>query len=185
MFCAASALYQLGRFCESCEVLELLCTTFPANTDAETLLNRCRIRVSEQTDGNYDFQSLQDEAKKMSVPQLDHATYVGPVEIGNANNRGRGLFLTKAVNAGDLLLCEKAFTYAWLNEGTQNTSQFTIFLDFETTEAFPSGHTDLLRITAQKLKHNPSLATAFNALFHGNYQTVGAATVDGKPILDT
>lgn len=46
---------------------------------------------------------------------LDTATYGKPVEIRVTENRGRGLFSMKDIVAGDLLLCEKAFSYSFLD----------------------------------------------------------------------
>jgi hypothetical protein len=49
---------------------------------------------------------MHTQAHKLRPPCLNHATYVGPVSIKAAGSRGRGLFTTKEVKAGDLLLVE-------------------------------------------------------------------------------
>lgn len=76
-------------------------------------LDRCQMRVQERKTGSYNFKQLQAQAKKLQPPYLDHATYIGPIEIRKTETRGRGMFVTKAVKAGDILLCEKAFTIAY------------------------------------------------------------------------
>jgi hypothetical protein len=59
----------------------------------------------------YDFETISKEVSKVRPPHLDHATFVGLVEVKTSPGRGRGLFTTKAVKAGELLLCEKAFAH--------------------------------------------------------------------------
>ena len=62
-----------------------------------------RYRLGEQESGK----AITDEMPKVPPPHLDHATFVGPVAVKASIGRGRGLFTTKAVKAGDLILCEK------------------------------------------------------------------------------
>lgn len=44
---------------------------------------------------------------------------------------------------------------------------------------------DLIKAIVQKLWRNPSLLPEFKALYHGSYEPVDVAEVDGKPIIDT
>jgi len=185
LFRAAEALYFLGRFSECCEVLELLRTNFPNNKQALVVLGRARSRCSEQSTGNYNFKLLQAEAKKLRPPHLDHATYIGPVEIRKTEGKGRGLFVTKAVKAGDLLLCEKAFSHAYTTESDEGNSKVTLLINPETNKGFMGGQADLIKMVVQKLYHNPSVAPAFTTLHHGTYESVGIPEVDGKPVVDT
>ena len=131
----------------------------------------------------YNFQQLQAEAKKLQPPHLDHATYVGPVEIRQTESKGRGLFVTKDVKAGDLLLCEKAFSHAHIGEGT--STGVSLLINPETNQGFMGAQADLIKLIVQKLYCNPSVAPAFTALYHGAYEAVSTLTVDAKPIVDT
>lgn len=70
-------------------------------------LGRAQSRTVEQKSGVYNFKELQANAKKLRPPHLDHATYIGPVEIRQIESKGRGLFVTKAVKAGELLCAKK------------------------------------------------------------------------------
>lgn len=185
LFRAAEALYSLGRFTESCEVLKLLCSNFPDNERASQVLDRAQRRVSEQKRGNYDFRLLQAEARKFKPPELDHATYIGPVEVRKTENKGRGLFVTKAVKAGDLLLCEKAFAHAYVAGSDVGKAKITLLMNPETKQAFKGGQADLIRMIAQKLHRNLSIAPAFTSLYRGAYESVSTPAVDGKPIVDT
>jgi hypothetical protein len=185
LFRAAEALYFLGRFGECCEVLELLRANFSNNKQALVVLDRARNRCKEQSTGHYNFKLLQAEAEKLRPPHLDHATYIGPVEIRNTEGKGRGLFVTKTVKAGDLLLCEKAFSHAYATESDEGNSKVTLLINPETNKVFMGGHADLIRIIVQKLYHNPSVAPAFTTLHHGTYEAVSTSVIDGKPVVDT
>lgn len=185
LFRAAEALYFLQRFEECSRVVDTLCSHFPNNRQAVVVSNRAQSRCSEARGGDYDFKLLQREAKKLQPPQLDHATYIGPVEVRESTGKGRGLFLTKAVKAGDLLLCEKAFSHAYVPETGNGNSKVTLLINPETGRGFMGGQADLIRLIAQKIYHNPSLAPAFTTLHHGSYNPSGTIAVDGKPVVDT
>lgn len=185
LFRAAEALYFLGRFEEARGVLENLCQSFPDNQHAASILDRAQKRCSEQNTGDYNFKVLQAEAQKLRPPQLDHATYVGPVEVRKVKDKGRGLFVTKAVQAGDLLLCEKAFSYVYVDEEDTSKSSTTIMMNLETDRGFMGGQADLIRLIVQKLHRNPSIASTFTDLHHGSYKPATVCTVDGQPIVDT
>lgn len=152
-------------------------------------LERAQSRSVEQKSGVYNFKQLQENANKLRPPHLDHATYIGPVEIRQTESKGRGLFLTKAVKAGDLLLCEKAFSFAHADEGAgdgdMTSSKISLLINPETSQAFMGAQADLIKLTVQKLYCNPSVAPAFTTLYHGTYEGVSTSTVDGKPIVDT
>jgi len=185
LFRAAEGLYYLERFTECLEVLETLCAKFPDNQQASSLLARAQSRCVEQRTGEYDFKLLQLEATKVQPPQLDHATYIGPVEIREAMGKGRGLFTTAAVKAGDLLLCEKAFSHAYVSEKAVGNSRVCLLVNTETDQGFMGGEADLITMIVQKLYRNPSLAPAFVALHHGTYEPADKISVDDTPIVDT
>lgn len=189
MFRAAEALYNLERFVECCQVLELLRTHFPDNSQATVVLDRAKTRLQEQRTGVYNLKELQAKAQKLRPPHLDHATYIGPVEVRQTESKGRGLFVTKAVKAGDLLLCEKAFAHAHVDERSgdegKDSSKISLLINPETDKGFMGAQADLIKLIVQKLYRNPSIAKAFAALYHGTYEGVSTSTVDGKPIVDT
>lgn len=186
LFRAAEALYHLGRFAECCQVLEQLYVEYPASSDAPTSLARARRCLAEHIQGSIDIASLQTRAKKLYPPRMDHATYLGPVEIRDTNDHGRGLFVTRAVEAGELLLCEKAFSYAYVSDQPGRGNAGTkFFMNPETNRGFLGGQADLLQMIVQKLSKCPSLAPSFNNLYHGSYVPITAHEVDGQPIVDT
>lgn len=186
LFRAAEALYYLRRFSEATAVLGILHCHFPSNARAVDILKRAKTRCGEEKIGEYDLKFMQREAKKLRPPQLDHATYIGPIEFRETKDKGRGLFTTQAVKAGDLLLCEKAFAHAYAPEsGETGNSKTTLLLNVETDRGFMGGQADLLRMIVQKLWRNPSVASEFTNLYHGDYEAAKASSVDGKPVVDT
>ncbi|KAL2839285.1 hypothetical protein BJY01DRAFT_250596 [Aspergillus pseudoustus] len=187
LFRKSQALYHLARFQESCKVHEVLDATFPTNPTAKTELNRATARLAEQQTGKYPFKYLQREAKKRCPPLLDRGTYIGPLAVRSTESRGRGLFTTEAVTAGDLLLCEKAFAHAFHDEAARgaSSSSLSILMNTETNTMTMGTQADLISLIAQKLYRNPSLMPMFTDLYHGSYHPVDVAEVDGIPIVDT
>ncbi|KAH6848398.1 hypothetical protein B0I37DRAFT_342808 [Chaetomium sp. MPI-CAGE-AT-0009] len=182
-FHKAEALYELERYRECYEVLKELRVDHPHNAAAKAQLARAIARLVEQTDGEYQFKRLHNEAAKLRPPHLDHATYIGPVRVQDAGSRGRGLFTTKAVKAGDLLFCEKAFTYAF-SDANADTRGVQLLLDHE-GGGTTATQSDLVNMTIQKLHRNPSLIPTITELHHGSYQPVATTQVDGQPIIDS
>lgn len=170
-------------------MLEQLCNKFQHNSEASVFLGRAQSRTVEQKSGVYNFNELQANAKKLRPPHLDHATYIGPVEIRQSESNGRGLFVTKTVKAGELLLCEKAFSHAHAHEGASdwnvNIRKINPLIDPMTGSGIMGARADLIMLTVQKLYRNPSLAQAFTTMCHGTYEGVSTATIDGERIVDT
>ncbi|RDW63192.1 TPR domain protein [Aspergillus mulundensis] len=180
----AQALYQLGRFRECCETHKTLAERFPENANAKSEFSRAIARLAEQQKGKYNFKRMQLEAEKHVPPQLDHATFIGPVIVKMTKSRGRGLFTTDAVKAGDLLLCEKAFAYAFYD--AKNPKQDLALLVNTETDVITLGtQAQLVALIAQKVYKNPNMGEAFTNLHHGKYQAVCVSEVDGLPIVDT
>lgn len=104
------ALYGLRRFTECLEYLNFLVTKFSGSALGKLELARVQLRYNEQERGDYNFKRMYKEAKQRP-PKIDAATFVGSVEVRDTPGKGRGLFTSKAVKCGDLLACEKAFSY--------------------------------------------------------------------------
>jgi hypothetical protein len=191
LYCKALALYGLWRYKEALEVLEILVRTYPESASGKHELDRCRLRIAEQESGMYDFKALYKETK-LRPPRLDHATYKGPVEVRELPGRGRGLYVTRSVKAGELLLCEKAFSYCFAASSeelaktpSKSLSQTSFLLDVPGDRTTVGTHADLIRDVSNKLILNPSLKSAFEDLFHGDYKGVSGTSVDGAPVVDT
>lgn len=185
LFRAAEALYFLQRFEDCNRVLRTLCARFPNNKQASVISERAQLRCLEASSGEYNFKLLQQEAKKLQPPQLDHATYIGPVQVKTSPGKGRGLFVTEPVRAGDLILCEKAFSHAYVPDTGIGNAKLSLLIDTETSRGFMGGQADLIKLIVQKLYRNPSLAPSFTTLHPGAYKPSSTTNVDGKPVVDT
>ncbi|KAL4954649.1 hypothetical protein BDW69DRAFT_205064 [Aspergillus filifer] len=182
LFRKGQVLYHLQRFQECCAIHEILAHEYPNNAAAKKEFKRAKARLEEQNTGGYNFKRMQLEAKQLSPPLLDHATYIGPVAVKQTESSGRGLFTIKAVKAGDLLFCEKAFVHAFHDRSSHGISTL---VNIETGKATMGTHAELITLAAHKMYNNPSQAAAFTNLHHGSYKPVKDSEVDGKPIVDT
>ena len=180
---AARALYELRRFQESQDALLSLLAAYPNCNEAKEELSRTNLRLAEQNSGHYDF-SLMYNKSKSSPPHLDCATYLGPTEIGPSRGRGRGMFVTRDVKVGELLLCEKAFAYCFANTEGDSPSSIKLLLNTHTDRGFLGTQADLVTEIVQTMYRNPSTMSAFTSLYHGDYEPAKQTEVDGKPVVD-
>lgn len=184
LFRKSQALYNLQRFRESCDVHRVLAKEYPENNDAKSEFNRATARLAEQESGKYQFKRLQLEASKRRPPRLDRATYIGPVTVRPTESRGRGLFTTEAVKAGDLLFCEKAFAYAF-HDADDPSKGIALLINAQTDTMIVGTQTELIGLIVQKLYKNPSLMSIFTDLYHGSHKPVQVSEIDGIPVVDT
>jgi len=105
------------------------------------------------------------------------ATFVGPVRVQNVLGKDRGLFTTKAVKCGDLLACEKAFSYI-------STTSFGDLINLTTNRVKPGIYATHIPNVCQKLMKNPSLAPSCLNLCHSTYEPGPRKIKEGMPIID-
>lgn len=81
------------------------------------MVKQCIRRIVEQEKGIYNWDGMLKEARSGKTDS-DHADYVGPIEVRVCENSkcGRGLFVTRDVEPGELLLVEKAFSAAFVKQ---------------------------------------------------------------------
>ncbi|KAM0319433.1 hypothetical protein ACHAPQ_010341 [Fusarium lateritium] len=178
----AQALYELGRFEECVMKLHELEKTFPDNEVAKLELQRTHLRLYEQKTGHYYFKEIYEQAKA-TPPLIDCATYSSPVEIRKSPGRGNGLFTTKDVKAGELLLCEKAFSYYYIDPKNPGV-RTNILMNLFTKKMTIGGSAYLLPQIVQKLYHDPQSISMFQELSHGEHKELSISESDGVPIVD-
>lgn len=182
----AQAFSNLRRHRECCEVLKVLCLEYPTNAAAKSELTRAISRLVEQETGKYRLQQLYIEASNLRPPLLDHSTYTAPVSIRPSGSRGRGLFTNRAIKAGELLFCEKAFAHAFVDTGNGAPSEaVSLLINTETDSVTMGAQPQLITSIVQKLYQNPSLASMVTDLHHGSYRPVDVSEIDGIPVVDT
>jgi hypothetical protein len=169
----------------------LLAKTYPAGIsiqETKTMIERVKARLHEQQTGEYDFRQMLQQAKS-TPPLIDCATFSAGLEVRESPGRGRGLFATRKIMAGDLVICEKAFAYGFVeDEHAENAVDPNDFMKMlgkmtEMSGANPADY-ELLLQTMQKLYHDPEAARLFNDLPHGDHKVISASEVDGHPVID-
>ena len=177
-------MYGLRRFKESADQLTKMIKLYPKNQEAVRDLRRCLARLGEEK-GHFDFAAMLDEAiSRFPTPDMDRADYIGPIEVRQcaAKSHGRGIFCTKKIKAGDLLLVEKAFCAVFPKRNDVSRTYD------EKTGLWGNKHLSELRADIAtsvfvKLHRNPSLSPAFADLYPGPeaYEEFDDL---GKPIVD-
>jgi hypothetical protein len=192
LYRGAAALYGLERYADALELLQILVNKCPKFVPAKIELNRTRERLKEQESGVYNFKAMY-EAGEIS-PKMDNATFKVHVEVRNSQGRGRGVFTTKPVKAGELLICEKAFSYCFdfdasaermAKMSSRPVSQFSAYVDVPGTTHCIGIQTSHIQDISNKLILNPSLKKPYEELSSGQYEGVKGAFVDGLPVVDT
>ncbi|SPO04658.1 related to TPR domain protein [Cephalotrichum gorgonifer] len=182
LFREARALYELAEFKPCHDKLSTLLSSDPTNKDALSELSRVNERLREKAAGEYAFHRMYEQAKK-TPPLIDCATYSAPVEVRDSIGKGRGLFTTRAVSAGDLLLCEKAFAYVFSGEdGAGHTS---VLIKETAQRVITGGYAHLITQIVQKMLHDPDASREFRDLYSGDYAPAPPSKVDGLPVVDS
>ncbi|KAL6352613.1 hypothetical protein LRP88_13080 [Fusarium phalaenopsidis] len=181
LFREARALYDLRDFDQCMVKLQLLAESYPDNKAVRSEIKRVKTRLNEQQKGEYSFSQMYKQARR-DPPLIDCADFSAPVEVRTSPGRGQGLFTTKAVSAGGLLLCEKAFAYSHVHEDDDSTN---LLMNLETQRMIVGGQAILLSQIVQKLFHSPESSRAFLDLHHGDYKPVTISECDGAPVVDS
>lgn len=178
---AGSAAYTLGEFHEAKTYFEEQQKLAPQDKNANINLRRVEMRLREQKTGAYNWKKIK-AGLSGSRPQVDVASFISNSKIRDSQGRGRGLFATCDVPAGEIVMCEKAFCVAWGFE-SEALIAMTYDLRDDRIRVSPVG---LSKSAVQKLIGNPSQIEKLMGLY-GDYQGDGKnvfGTVDG-PIVDT
>ncbi|KAI8400226.1 hypothetical protein FOFC_19053 [Fusarium oxysporum] len=177
------AIYHLGKFEECQQKLRALKKAFPKSVPAWSLQLHIGKSLKEQNDGAYAFANMLIDAQE-APPLIDCATFSSLVEIRVAPGRVMGLFLTKDVSAGDLILCGKAFSYYFMDDEKSHET-YPILLNMSSKELTPGGSVHLWLQVTQKLFHNPGYIYTIQELFHGNHKKLQIIECDESPVVDS
>ncbi|RPB03992.1 hypothetical protein L873DRAFT_1799991 [Choiromyces venosus 120613-1] len=151
--------------------LQKLVTLDPLNVKGKLLLEKCQQRIAE-TKGQYDWVKIRKALKTRSNSYLDVADYTGPVEV-KVGEFGKGLYLTKDVKAGDLLLVSKALQFIYLSDG-----------DLDNPKRLMDMKLDCILEVAERLHNEKGLQKGFFELWSGK-EGVEPKNIDGTYALDT
>ncbi|XWW98055.1 hypothetical protein V2A60_006051 [Cordyceps javanica] len=181
LFRLAMAHYGLRDY-ESCRnaLLRLLAAS-PEEPSAKSELVRVTARLREQSTGRYSFASMYAQ-ERTKAGLVDCASYYGPVEVRESPGRGRGLFLTKPVSVGGLILCEKAVVFHRRAPTLQNVADFMVvnvqgcLLDSEAKR-------ELSAQAHQELLHNFEACHPILDLYSGVQEPKSTITEPGAEVI--
>lgn len=185
MFHEAVCLYKLQKFEACLSKLQEVKRLFPYNREVGLRIERVTARLRECNEGIYDWQDMYRQAKE-SPPLIDCASFLKNVEIRDSPGKRRGLFTTKPVVAGELLLCEKAFVYSHVDPNDHEQNQATLRLKYQTMRKTLSD-TMVKNVSQaiQKVYHEPETSGAFLGLYHGDYKAQQQGLqADSMPVVD-
>ncbi|RKU47094.1 hypothetical protein DL546_001752 [Coniochaeta pulveracea] len=180
-FRAGSAAYSLGEYQEAKDFFDERLKLMPDNKEATAFLKRIRRRLHEQETGSHDLKKIRAGLSR-ARPRVDAATFTRNTRVGESTRRGRGLFATRDIAAGEIVMCEKAFCVVWGHESAALTAM-TYDLRDDRIRVSPVG---LSKSIVQKLLSNPSQIERVMDL-HGDYQGDGkaASSTEDGPVVDT
>ncbi|KAF3065169.1 hypothetical protein GL218_02707 [Daldinia childiae] len=180
-FRAGSAAYNLGEYEEAKGFFEEQLKLTPDNKTAAAYLKNIEVRFREQNMGSYNFKKIKANLSR-ARPRIDAASFLSNTKVEESKGRGRGLFATRDIPAGEIIICEKAFCVVWGHE-KQAMTAMTYDVRDDKIRVSPVG---LSKSIVQKLLSNPSQIEKVMDLY-GDYQGSGSnvsKTGDG-PVVDT
>ncbi|KAI1104844.1 hypothetical protein F4804DRAFT_306049 [Jackrogersella minutella] len=180
-FRAGCAAYDLGEYKEADGFFERQQDLTPGIKNAGIYRRNIQRRLREVETGSYDFKKVKAGLSR-SRPRVDAASFLRNTEIRDSPGRGRGLFATRVILDGEIVICEKAFCVVWGYEKEALTA-ITYDLRDDRIRVSPVG---LDKSIVQKLLRNSSQIKMIMNLY-GDYQANENnvfATEDG-PVVDS
>lgn len=145
-------------------------------------LHRTNRRLEEQINGEYDFKAMWDSATQEHTI-LDHASFLSNTKMARSGDHGRGLFATKHLAPGDIILVEKAFSA--ISERNAPKENYAI-VNMKEGQISIDKQAERIYDTIQKMNHNPKQASQYLDLCDGGkFQNKVLKFVDGMATVDT
>lgn len=179
---AGQAAYELGDFLAAKQYFSQGLELSSEHKNLLFQLQRTEKRLSEQTTGEFDFIAMSNSATEDDTI-LDHASYLTNTKIAPAGDHGRGLFATKHLAPGDVILVEKAF-YAVFDRDVPNEK--SVIVDVAKAGISLENQAERIQGTIDKILHNPKQASRYLNLHHGGKsQNKALRFVNGMATVDT
>lgn len=178
---AGCAAYNLGNYEQAKRFFEAQQNLSPDDKDAKKELKRIEKRMLEAETGSYDLIKIRSTLSPKH-PRVDAATFTINTEIKDSPGSGRGLFATRDLRAGEIIMGEKPLCVVWGHESEAFTAM-TYDLRDDKIRFSPVG---LTKAIVQKLHSNPSLIKPVMQLYsdwQDDGETAPEQTAQG-PIVD-
>jgi tetratricopeptide (TPR) repeat protein len=157
---AGSAAYNQGRWQEAKRFFQEQQKLTPDDKDAKLQLKKIETRLREEKTGSCDLMKIRTTLSR-TRPRVDAATFTKNTEVKISSGKGRGLYATRDIAAGEIIMCEKAFCVVWGHEEDALTAM-TYDIRDDRIRVSPVG---LSKAIVQKLLSNPSSIEAVMDLY--------------------
>ena len=167
IFRASRACHGLRRYGEAKAWLMKMVEEGVGGDTVEVEMRRVEARLAEAS-GEVDFEGMIEELEKRK--EMDRASWVGGVEKRESKDMGggRGLFVTRALKAGEVVAVEKAF--AAVLPPSSDDRQEVDEDNKRTRDGLRALRAAFADKVANKLEKNPSLVAEFAQLYAGEQE---------------
>lgn len=125
LFRKGRALLGLSQYEQALTTLQVAAPRAPTDRDLQAALHECSTGVQQSCHGHYDLAHYYLKGRQAGESPFC-ADYIGPVIITDVGRgRGRGLVLTKDVEAGELLLVSNPIAFLPLQEGDHSRTEMS------------------------------------------------------------
>lgn len=145
---------------------EELLADLPGSAEGSSGIARVAAKLEAARTGAYDWVTLFSSSMSGNDSSChDVADFVGPCRVERAQGRGggRGVFATRDVEVGELLLVEKAFACEFPSK-----KEMLISLDLHLKTSNTASQTTLVSTVIAKVLDDPSLADVVHSLYAGS-----------------
>ncbi|KAI8268114.1 N-lysine methyltransferase SMYD2-A [Colletotrichum sp. SAR11_239] len=179
-FRAGTGAYNLGEYEQAKGFFEKQLELAPEDKGARANLKRLALRLKEQTEGGHDFAKIKSSLSR-AAPRADAATFNGKTVVKDSKGRGRGLFASRDIGNGAVIMVEKASSVVWGHESDALTGM-TYDVRDKKIRVSPIG---LTKVIAQNLLNNPSRIAKVMDLY-GDYTGDAKAKTETEegPVVD-
>lgn len=178
---AGQAQYLLRNFILAKNYFDQALCLDPADKAVAAELERTSQRIHEQESGQFDLAAMA-ESVTSSNRRLDYASFTRNTRIASAGNRRRGLFATKDIKDGGLVIVEKAFCVKF---GDEVGKQHSMIMWLNRDGFIFGAHSERLYDTIDQMRRNPKQASKLLDLANGEgFGRKHVDYVDGSVVVD-
>ncbi|KAH8108158.1 hypothetical protein BXZ70DRAFT_914436 [Cristinia sonorae] len=159
---ATKAYYSSRRYQEVQQLAEM----YPDDADVQEFSTKSRERIHENDTGNYDWQALYRESRQ-PASRPDIAPYTGPVEVRSPENGVRGVFVTRDVKAGELLVVSKPIASCFPEDNPKRGMELFLAHNFLTSTIDTRADYTLIETVVQRMWEDPNLANTIGSMYAG------------------
>ena len=179
---AGQASHALGEYDAAVTYYRKLLELHGDHVDAAHLLSKTEARLRERNSGVYDIDAIK-ESISGKKPRVDAADFLSNTAVKSSEHPGgRGLFATKNLGPGDLILAETAFASVWDRE---KSHVMAMKWDAHFPKVFSEEEIGLWKVVLQRVRDNPVAGRSLLEL-PGDHNVLGdqVMEVDGVQVVD-